>query len=66
MKYEAQVFDDIIIMSLYMYTIMMSESKGNTLYYCGVTISHEGKKLNNAGDKASCANSPLHTYGLGL
>ena len=43
---------------------MMSNSKGNTLYY--VTINHEGKRLNNESEKASCTNSPLHAHGLGL
>ena len=44
----------------------MSNRKGNTLYYGGVTINHEGKKLNNEGERASCANSPLHASDLGL
>ena len=44
----------------------MSNNKGNTLYYGGVTINHEGKKLNHEGEKASCANSSLHAFGVGL
>ena len=43
----------------------MSDSKGNTLYYGSVTINYEGKKLNNKGEKASCANSSLNAYVLG-
>ena len=27
-----------------------------------MTINNEGKKLNNKGEKASCANSPLHFW----
>ena len=46
--------------------IMMSNSKGNTLYCGGVTIDHEGEKLNNEGEKASCANGTLHASGVGL
>ena len=44
----------------------MSNSKGNTLYHGGVTINHEGNKLNNDGENAICAKSALHTSGLGL
>ena len=45
---------------------MMSNSKGSTLYYGGVTINHEGKRLNKQGEKATCANSPLYASGLVL
>ena len=44
----------------------MSNRKGSTLYCGGVTINHEGKKLNSEGEKATCANGPLHASGLGL
>ena len=44
----------------------MSNSKHNTLYDGCVTINHEDKKLNNEGEKANCAYSPLHAYALGL
>ena len=45
---------------------MMSNSKGNTLYDGGVKINHEGKRLNNEGEKATCANSPLYALSLGI
>ena len=52
--------------SQFLYTNNESNSKSNTLYYGGVTINHEGKKLDNEGEKASCANSPPHVSGVEL
>ena len=45
---------------------MMTNSKGNTLNYGGMPISHEGTKLNYGVEKTSCTNSPLHISDFGL
>ena len=45
---------------------MVSNSKVDTLYYGGVTINQEGKKLKNEDEKESCTNSPLYASGLGV
>ena len=44
----------------------MTNNKGNTLDYGGITINHEGKKLNYGGEKTSCTNSPLHIFDFAL